>query len=843
MKHLLLIFFTLFSISLFGQIKPHNFPVDNTPSDTDALYTQELVSGTSIARKFMLPVLKKYFSLDIRVAPIPYTPFATGNTEYLFQLVEDPEGDSYYIDGEGNSMLLYDAGVSGAIADSIGVVRDSLSDLRALIELLQETKADSLDVHQDSIVILFALGVEIASDTIHGTGGGGGGGVGKGYIIQDSAPADTLYKWVDRTTWDSTTVFHVKEYILGEGWVTTGYLDTINYAYSASPPIYVVITGQSNATPRSGQTATVSDTIASPMTTIWNGDSESWTPLHTGKQWMNGTFPGRSVWWGLTMGKEAATVDNRIVKIVYHASGGLTIDNWFTDSLHWDTLSQRIADSGIPRIDAGIWDQGETDGWTGRRPEQYQADWFRVMGQFQALPEWYEDTRIFAIQMNTGEIGNEFDLTGFPSGEMANTFFNRLADDNHKWTYVVKNDDTQVIADSSHINADANITLGKRLWGLISGRTIYNPIARFDSRRINGDSILLDFQFSAIAMRTEEGDTSLIKGYKNEIDGWTGFFRVINDNVNVIPPDAQMMCYSDAAELIEIDTIKGKYISPGYLRNDTLILSQCPIGGNFIEAVPVPLELGVFAWYDAAQEDLLYYNNGDEVTTLHDFSGNDIDLTNSGTPTLKSNAVNGKASIVFNSGNADYFTLTDTTFSFLHYDSSTVVVVFKPGSDAVPNPDSLYAVLATQEAFGSSQKGFSLFYDDRSAFLNVDKMGSYVSNGSALVVNGTFTSTAPANQFSYIYLETDPENGTAVDRSRTRTNNNAYNHGNSFSNTASVTTETPFNIGRSTHATNGFYLTGEVAEVMIFKQKILNTIELGKLRNYLNRKLSFNLEP
>lgn len=172
MKHLLLILFTAISISVSGQVKPHNFPVDNTPSDTDALYTQELVSGTSIARKFMLPVLKKYFSLDIRVAPIPYTPFATGNTEYLFQLVEDPEGDHYYIDGEGNSMLLYDAGVAAALADSIGVVRDSLSDLRVLIELLQETKADSFDVLQDSIIVLFALGNELMRDTVHVTGGG-----------------------------------------------------------------------------------------------------------------------------------------------------------------------------------------------------------------------------------------------------------------------------------------------------------------------------------------------------------------------------------------------------------------------------------------------------------------------------------------------------------------------------------------------------------------------------------------------------------------------------------------------------------------------------------------------
>jgi len=205
-------------------------------------------------------------------------------------------------------------------------------------------KVDSLTLNDSMQVIRDSL-ADIRADI--GTGGGSGG---KGYIIQDSAPVDTLYKWVDRTTWDSTSVFHVKEYILTEGWKTTGYLDTINYAYSSHPPIYVVITGQSNATPRAGF-VNVSDTIASPLTTIWNGDSESWTSLHTGKQWMNGTFPGRSVWWGLTFGKSAADEEDKIIKIVYHGAGGLTIDNWFTDSLHWDTLVQRINDSGIPRID------------------------------------------------------------------------------------------------------------------------------------------------------------------------------------------------------------------------------------------------------------------------------------------------------------------------------------------------------------------------------------------------------------------------------------------------------------------------------------------------------------
>jgi hypothetical protein len=688
------------------------------------------------------------------------------------------------------------------------------------------TLADSLLVIRDSLF-------EIRNDIVPG-----GGGVGKGYIIQDSAPVDTLYKWVDRTTWDSTSIFHVKEYILGEGWKTTGYLDTINYAYSSHPAIYVVVVGQSNATPRAGQTATVSDTIASPLTTIWNGEGDYWGSLHTGKQWMNGTFPGRSVWWPLSFGKSAAEEEDKIIKIVYHAGGGLTIDNFFTDSLHWDTLTQRIIDSNIPRIDAVLWYQGETDGWTGRRPEQYSEDWFRVMAQFQALQEWHEGTKVIAVQLNTGEISG--DITGFPSGEMANTVFNYLANDSYEWTYVAKNDGV-VVSDSSHINADGHVALGKHLWDIYTGKLTYNPLQRYGRGVFNMDSLVINYNNSVVTLATATGDNSIVVGYKNFNDGWTGFLRVINDGVNIVPPDGQMFCQTENAEIIEIDTIFGKYLSPGYLRNDTLILSQCPIGGNFTETVPLPLALGVFAWYDAEQEDELYYNDGAEVTTLHDFSGNDINLTNTGTPLLKSNAINGKASVVFNSGNTDYFTLADTTFSFLHYDSSTVVIIFKPGSDAVTNPDSAYSVITSQTQPGSAFKGFSIYYDDRSGVGSNEKMVNLVSNGSALVTQPSFITNAPPNEFNYVYVKTDPENGTAALRSSVRVNDGAYNSGNVQTGTPSVTTMPAFEIGRFSAGTP-FYLTGEIAEIQIYNRS-LTSIELSKMINYVNRKFDFNLNP
>lgn len=65
-KHFLFILFFLgFGLTLSGQTKPNDFPVDNTPLATDELYTQ----AGDVARKFYLSVLKEFFkdSVDTKV--------------------------------------------------------------------------------------------------------------------------------------------------------------------------------------------------------------------------------------------------------------------------------------------------------------------------------------------------------------------------------------------------------------------------------------------------------------------------------------------------------------------------------------------------------------------------------------------------------------------------------------------------------------------------------------------------------------------------------------------------------------------------------------------------------
>ena len=119
MKQVLIILFTFFAVAAFGQVRPDDFPVDTTPSDTDAFYTQEAVGGIPTARKIWLSDLKDYYD--------------RGDSTRLVQdsiLVYYKDGgetgrDTIRVDGGGGGGGVYVATSSTALTDSIlGFVRN-----------------------------------------------------------------------------------------------------------------------------------------------------------------------------------------------------------------------------------------------------------------------------------------------------------------------------------------------------------------------------------------------------------------------------------------------------------------------------------------------------------------------------------------------------------------------------------------------------------------------------------------------------------------------------------------------------------------------------------------------
>lgn len=95
-----------------GQTRPDNFPVETTPTNSNfEFYTQK---GGS-ARRATMDAVANYITPRIDAAPIAYTPTATGNPYADYRkFVIDPAGDLYYIDGDGDGMLIVSADPGGS---------------------------------------------------------------------------------------------------------------------------------------------------------------------------------------------------------------------------------------------------------------------------------------------------------------------------------------------------------------------------------------------------------------------------------------------------------------------------------------------------------------------------------------------------------------------------------------------------------------------------------------------------------------------------------------------------------------------------------------------------------
>lgn len=675
---------------------------------------------------------------------------------------------------------------------------------------------------------------------------GGGGGTSNTWTIQTTAPTgvDTVKTWVNLSENDGTGIYATYRYIYG-AWRKIGEYDRVQNAFSTKGARYIVITGQSNATPRVGQTSNPADTVPSRFSCIWNGQVNAWQrPMSASYFWMNGnqSLPNRGAWWGLILGQMAER-EGYLTRIVYAGRGGQTISNWISPGgTQWDTLSARITASNIPRIDEVIWYQGETDGWTFRSQKQYSQDWFTVMAQLQALPQWRKNTRVFACQINTGlslPAGETLWPGERPNGEMSNYVFNQFNTDRFDWTNVVRNDDGVVQGDSSHIDANSHVTLGRRLWNAIMGRAEWKPDADFGRFVANGDTVALNFSYSNYAVQRTATTNTVIQS----LLGWQNG-KTVSININppslsakTIAPNGQMFCQNLLGDMVEIDTIWGRYAATGWLRNDTLLLSQCP--ANFKATVEYPLSLSPYFWLDASKET--EYTANQQVDTLHDFSGNNrhfnAPLVNRG-PTWKINAQGGKPSFKFSPTISDTTTAkwavrSGTDMSFLHKDSATVFIIVKV-ADTAPPDGSFSGIFGG--TVGSGQRGYSIYYD-RAPSNN--KITNLISNGSNLVVsNANSASNYYIGNFSMIGVTTDPENATASQRSRTYFGNLGPYASNTQSNALSVTNTNTFVIGRTNTGNHSF--VGEICEVVAYN-KVLSALQIASMKQYFSLKYNISL--
>lgn len=117
MRHLLVfIFFAIYGAAWSQPVSvdPHTFPLENNPTNSNFEFYSRATGTNKRAtfdnvRKNMLP--------SIVATPISYTPTATGNANNRGQFVTAPNGNKYFIDGNGASTLIM---VSAAFVTGTG---------------------------------------------------------------------------------------------------------------------------------------------------------------------------------------------------------------------------------------------------------------------------------------------------------------------------------------------------------------------------------------------------------------------------------------------------------------------------------------------------------------------------------------------------------------------------------------------------------------------------------------------------------------------------------------------------------------------------------------------------
>lgn len=187
---------------------------------------------------------------------------------------------------------------------------------------------------------------------------------------------------------------------------------------------------------------------------------------------------------------------------------------------------------------------------------------------------------------------------------------------------------------------------------------------------------------------------------------------------------------------------------------------------------------------------------------------------------------NSRAALAFDGGDYLASDLAASNWAFLHGANSTTFVVWRTTS---ANPNTYFGVMSTCSS-GAGQRGFALFYDDRSGLSRNDCLVYSANNGTANIVGLLTSSNAyPAatwNALEVVYSYNDAGNDLTLLRSGTSTA--------TAESTAAPSASAPqgtLEIGRLVTDT-GSHLIGSITEVIAFN-RTLNAGERSRLRRYL----------
>lgn len=279
-----------------------------------------------------------------------------------------------------------------------------------------------------------ALTAPGGGDIVIATSGGNGSGAGVSYVLSSTAPSTDVF-WLDQSA-IRNQAYPVRQFVRGAWTPVTDecmWYDTVGKVLSRGVPLPVAFDGQSNveyglyfsaSDPSYGGDKTTDNHV-----TYWNGSKFIVYTFATRVYPLaDGNGPGNITYFAKQFSKKYG----RSIRLIGGRHGGQPLVHWEAGGAYWNELTGNITASGVDKLDAFIWVQGEAGQGSGSAFGSYRESFIDFLSRLQAQT-WGNKGKLKIIT-SSHQIENDAAYTYKDGAEY--TFRNFLNDDNPYTTYI-----------------------------------------------------------------------------------------------------------------------------------------------------------------------------------------------------------------------------------------------------------------------------------------------------------------------------------------------------------------------------------------------------------------------
>lgn len=241
-----------------------------------------------------------------------------------------------------------------------------------------------------------------------------------------------------------------------------------------------------------------------------------------------------------------------------------------------------------------------------------------------------------------------------------------------------------------------------------------------------------------------------------------------------------------------------------------------------------PLSLAPALWLN---------DTGSDPSVWTDISGNGRDAVQGNVgnrPAIITNALNGKQVRRFDGVDDYLITATASNWTFLHYSTSSIFIVFRAGN--VTDPETIYTLCGTSASV-IAPGGAYCAHDTRSSLSRNNALVHIIGTGGPNTVNARQNVVA-GNTWAIMSVIGNPATTTFADRSKIWSNGSGPTAANTeFNPVSSDPPRHALAIGSAQNASSVFtsFLIGDIAEILIFPTA-LSDANRQRVERYLSGK-------